>query len=182
LLGSALNIFDSQFAINQFSGNKSLLVQILEKFINQYLHFDTLLTGHLQQDDMVTAKQQIHTIKGISGNLGMQALHHACKELETGFVDQTFENILENFLHIFKQTLISVQKYSEDNNPQANPKTSPKPDLKVELVGALKRNEFISESKMQHYSQSLNLSPEKQHELKQAIDDLDYTSAIELLE
>jgi len=182
LSGSVLNIFDAQFATNQFSGNQLLLLKILEKFIQQYEHFDTLLIEHLQQKNLNALKQDIHTIKGVSGNLGMQALHQACKELEVNMAKQTTEHTLQEFLQVFRQTLTLVQNYSTENAVKTSPEVAPQQDDKVALIAALKRSEFISESKMQSYGSSLNLSSEKLGELNQAIDDLDYAKAIQLLE
>jgi HPt (histidine-containing phosphotransfer) domain-containing protein len=180
--GSNLSIFDAEFAINQFSGNQSLLVKILEKFTQQYLHFDTLITEHLQKNDLKEAKLQVHTIKGVSGNLGMKALHHACKELEANLATPITGNALEEFLQVFKQTLTLVQNYSAQGDIEKNPEASPQQEGKTALIAALKRSEFISENQMQSYTQSLDLSPEELNKLKQAIDDLDYANAILLLE
>lgn len=180
--GTVLNIFDDQFAINQFSGNQSLLVKILGKFIQQYQHFDTLLSDLLQQQDIHTINQQVHTIKGVSGNLGMKALHDACKELEVNLAEQVSELTLKEFIQVFKQTLTVVQNYSAENGIEESLEVAPQQDDKTSLIATLKRNEFISESKIQSYSQSLDLSSEKFNELKQAIDNLDYVSALQLLE
>jgi HPt (histidine-containing phosphotransfer) domain-containing protein len=181
LSGSDLNIFDAQFALNQFSGNQSLLVKILEKFIKQYQHTDTLLSEYLQQENFHALKQGIHTIKGVSGNLGMKALHQGCKELEENLANKTSEHSLIEFLNIFKQTLNFVENYSTENSIEISPEVAPQQDEKASLIAALKRSEFISESKMQSYGLSLNLSSEKLGELNQAIDDLDYAKAIQLL-
>ncbi|WP_339721453.1 Hpt domain-containing protein [uncultured Paraglaciecola sp.] len=180
--GSVISIFDAKFAINQFSGNQSLLVQILEKFIKQYQHFDKLLLECLQQDNFNTAKQEVHTIKGVSGNLGMKALHNACKELEDNLASQTTDASLKSFLDVLEQTLTQIQLYSTENDVEVSPKVAPEQDDKALLIAALKRSEFISDSKMQSFGPSLNLSPEKLDELKQAIDNLDYVSALQLLE
>lgn len=180
--GSNLSIFDTQFAVNQFSGNESLLMQILEKFIQQYQHFDTLISEHLQQEDLQPAKQQLHTLKGVSGNLGMKALYQACKELEESLANQETDTPLENFLQIFKQTLTLIQNLSAKNGIQEIHEAAPQKDEKALLIAALKRNEFISESRIQSYGQALDLSTEKLNKLKQAIDNLDYTNAIALLE
>jgi HPt (histidine-containing phosphotransfer) domain-containing protein len=182
LSGSDLSIFDAQFALNQFSGNQSLLVQILGKFIQQYQLFDTLLAEHLKQEDFHAAKQQIHTIKGVSGNLGMKALYQECKKLEVSLNDQANKDTLDDFLSILTQTLTLIQSYSAENSIQKISEAAPQQDNKTSLISVLKRNEFISESKMQSYSESLDLSPEKLNELKQAIDNLDYVVAIQLLE
>lgn len=180
--GSNLSIFDTQFAVNQFSGNQSLLVQILEKFIKQYQDFDSLILERLQQEDFQTAKQEVHTIKGVSGNLGMKALHHECKELEEHIANKTAEHAISKFLKVLEETLTLVQTYSAENNVAMAPDNAPVEDDKALLIAALKRGEFISDNKMQSFEPSLNLSAEKLTEFKQAIDNLDYVSAIQLLE
>jgi HPt (histidine-containing phosphotransfer) domain-containing protein len=182
LSGSEVRIFDAQFAINQFSGNKSLLVQILQKFIQQYQYFDTLFSELLQQEDLRSAKQQLHTLKGVSGNLGMKTLHQACKDLEEELANQETENGLKEFLQVFKQTLTLIQDFSSKNGTQETPETAPQQGKRAELIAVLKRNEFISESKIQGYGQSLDLSSEELNKLKRAIDNLDYITAIALLE
>ena len=174
-----LSIFDSKFATNQFSGNQSLLVKILGKFIYQYQDFDALITEYLQQQNFEAAKQQVHTIKGVSGNLGMKALHNACNQLEMKLNNQVTDYTLKEFLQVFKQTLTLVQNYSTENAVEEMSTVGPE---KTQLIAALKRNEFISESKMYNYTKTLDLSSDKLNQLKQAIQDLDYPIAIELLE
>lgn len=180
--GTVLSIFDAQFALNQFSGNQSLLIQILEKFNKQYQNFDTLLLECLQQENFQAAKQEVHTIKGVSGNLGMKALHHECKELEENLANKTSGNAVTAFLKVLEETLNLVQNYSPENNAAVDSVNTAVQDDKALLLAALKRREFISESKMQSFESSLNLSAEKLTELKQAIDSLDYVRAIQLLE
>jgi HPt (histidine-containing phosphotransfer) domain-containing protein len=177
-----LSIFDSKFATNQFSGNQSLLVKILGKFIYQYQDFDALITEYLHQQNFEAAKQQVHTIKGVSGNLGMKALHNACNQLEMKLNNQVTDYTLKEFLQVFKQTLTLVQSYSTENAVEEMSIMSHKKTEKTQLIAALKRNEFISESKMYNYTKTLNLSADKLNQLKQAIQDLDYPIAIELLE
>jgi HPt (histidine-containing phosphotransfer) domain-containing protein len=100
-----LNIFDAQFATNQFSGNQSLLVKILKKFIQQYQNFDTFILENSQQENFHLVKLQVHTLKGVSGNLGMKALHNACRSLEIYWANQVTGCTVEEFLQVFKQTL-----------------------------------------------------------------------------
>jgi HPt (histidine-containing phosphotransfer) domain-containing protein len=154
-------------------------VKILGKFINQYQDFDALITEYLQQQNFEAAKQQVHTIKGVSGNLGMKALHNACNQLEMKLNNQVTDYTLKEFLQVFKQTLTLVQNYSTENAVEEMSTVGPE---KTQLIAALKRNEFISESKMYNYTKTLNLSSDKLNQLKQAIQDLDYPIAIELLE
>lgn len=182
LTGSDLPIFDAQFALNQFSGNQPLLLKILEKFIQQNQHFESLLRSHCEQEDIKAAKHEVHTIKGVSGNLGLNALHQASKEFEEKLANQVNKDSLQAFLNVFTQTLSIVQNYSAEYGVEVVSEVAAKADDKAELITALKRSEFISESKMNSYLQSIELSSEKSGALKQAIDNLDYVSAIKLLE
>ncbi|MFT5923637.1 MAG: HPt (histidine-containing phosphotransfer) domain-containing protein [Paraglaciecola sp.] len=179
---SDVNIFDTQFAINQFSGNETLLVKILDKFIQQYQHFETLLTEHLQQQNLIAANQLIHTLKGVSGNLGMKSLYLACKELNFNLSDHETENTLDDFLQVFKQTLSVIENFSAEKGIQESPESAPQQYDRAALIAALNRNEFISESKIHSYGKSLGLSSEKLQEIKLAVNNLDYSSAIALLE
>jgi len=182
LSDSVLCTFDTQFAINQFSGNKFLLVQILEKFIKEYQYFDTLITEQLQQEDLQSVKKQLHTLKGVSGNLGMKALHQASKNFEESLANPETGYTLENLLQVFKQTLTLIQSFSAKNGVEVPPEITSQKDKKALLIAALNHNAFISESKIESYGQSLDLSTEKLNDLKQAIDNLDYCNAIALLE
>lgn len=180
--GSDTYIFDASFAINQFSGDESLLLHILEKFIVQYQYFDTLITEQLQQQDFQAATKQLHTLKGVSGNLGMKALYQACKEFEESSANQKMGNTLEDFLQVFRQTLTLIQSFSAKGSDEKVSEIASHKNKKELLISALKHNEFISENRIDSYGQSLDLSTEKLYELKQAIDNLDYSHAISLLE
>jgi hypothetical protein len=98
------------------------------------------------------------------------------------FASQTTEYTLEEFLQVFKQTLTSVQNYTAKNGTEETSDLALQQVEKTRLIAALKRNEFISESKIKTYTQSLNLSSGKLDELTRAIHNLDYPIAIELLE
>jgi HPt (histidine-containing phosphotransfer) domain-containing protein len=182
LSDSVICTFDTQFAINQFSGNKFLLVQILDKFIKEYQYFDTLITEQLQQEDLQPVKKYLHTLQGVSGNLGMKALHQASKDFEESLANPKIVYTLEKFLRVFKQTFTLIQSFSVKNSIEGIPNIAHQKDRKALLIAALKHNEFISECDIKSYGQSLGLSTEKLSELKQAIDNLDYSNAIALLE
>ena len=85
-------------------------------------------------------------------------------------------------MQVFKQTLTLIQSFSAKNGVEDIPDIAPQKDRKALLIAALKQNMFISESEIKSYGQSLDLSTEKLSELKQAIDNLDYSNAIALLE
>ncbi|MGJ8680762.1 Hpt domain-containing protein [Paraglaciecola sp.] len=186
-----LVIFDHDFALKQFSGNETMLITILGKFVSQNENFNEQLISSFKSEDLTTAKRLIHTLKGVTGNLGMTALHHACKEVEDNFDslagDLTkLQDNLHEFLQLVELTILTSQKYGTQD-PVANPtettkiqETEPETE-KQKLIAALQRNEFLSDKKLEQYLSALTLSPADEEELRKLIDDFEYPAAISLL-
>lgn len=182
MISSDISIFDADFALKQFNGNQSLLVQILEKFILQYQNFNSDLKTYLQEDNHQLVKQYVHTLKGVSGNLGIQAIHAACGEFEAQFTTSVSSNTLESFEQLMQKTLSVLAAFISDSTVQDIPKVVEQMSDKDRLIRALKRNEFVSDAKMQAYLKNLDLAPDTLSKLQQAIDNLDYSTAISLLQ
>ena len=72
--------FDRTFALSQFSGDNTLLQVVLEKFAQ-------LCESHIQQLQVSTLdnglERLVHSIKGVSGNLGFNRLSAAAQQLES---------------------------------------------------------------------------------------------------
>lgn len=183
MAGTDFDMFDAEFATRQFSGNHALLIQILGKFIAQHQDFDNELTQQLQDNDFDAVKHNVHTLKGVSGNLGMTALYNECKVFEQHLATKQISDEQRDILsQAFKQTLSVVKAFSEQGSVQKTPENVAANSEKSSLIAALKGNEFISDEKMQRYLASLDIEPSVQEQLQQAIHDLDYPKAIQLLE
>jgi HPt (histidine-containing phosphotransfer) domain-containing protein len=179
-------IFDAQFALQQFSGNQPLLLKMLKKFTEQYASFEPVLRNHLNASEVDVVKQEIHTLKGVSGNLGMNALHQASGEFETELKNQPPELAdPTSYLHVFSQTLDSIAEYAAANQQQEPVIAKQEdfcPQTRQDLLRALKRNEFLSAAKLDDLVNGCGLTLHQQQVLRGAIDDLDYQTAISLLE
>ncbi|MFQ3221206.1 MAG: HPt (histidine-containing phosphotransfer) domain-containing protein [Paraglaciecola sp.] len=179
-------IFDAEFALQQFSGNQPLLLKMLKKFTEQYAQFEPVLRNHLDGTDMDVIKQQIHTLKGVSGNLGMNALHQASREFETELKNQPAQLANPtNYLHVISKTLASITEYDAANQQQESTVAKQEevcPQTRQNLLMALKRNEFLSPTKLDDFIDNCGLTDQQQQVLRGAIDDLDYQTAINLLE
>lgn len=179
-------IFDAEFALQQFSGNQPLLLKMLKKFTDQYATFAVELKKQLNASDLDSAKQEIHTIKGVSGNLGMHALHQASREFESELKDQP-PALADptNYLQVISNTIASISEYSAANQLQ-EPAVATEANFctqtRQDLLTALKRNEFITANKLEDFVKGCGLTPEQQQVLRTAIDDLDYQTAISLFE
>lgn len=178
-------IFDVDFALNQFSGNQSILLKILDKFLEQNLDFSAKLQASLLANELELSKRQIHTLKGVAGNLGLQALHVASKKLEPLIGDTLPTNELQEFNSLVEQTIQVVTQYMAGDALTAAtttlaPDIAPPPNTEL-FIAALKRNEFLSDAKLEQFIQPLSLSAQEKKILMQYIDDFDYSNAISML-
>jgi HPt (histidine-containing phosphotransfer) domain-containing protein len=190
LINNNLPLFDSEFAVNQFSGNQSLLNKMLDKFCEQYATLPEQLLASIEQKDLTTAKRDVHTIKGVSGNLGMKSLHGASRNLEAIFQQARIaESDLTGFITTLNDTLTAIAQFKANHTldegssaQESASSTASKQDARQLLLSSLKRNEFITHAKLGAWMGELSLSAEVLQQLHRAIDELDYEKAISLLE
>lgn len=178
-------LIDYEFALKQFSGNSALLLKMFGKFNEQYQTADKLLEQLLFEQDMKSLKLHVHTIKGVSGNLGMQSLHLASREYELKLDKNTDLGALQTYIQVIQQTLDKVNQAITQglaSNTSAEVKLAEQPsNSKQLLLDALNRNEFITQSKLADLLNDLSLNVEQQRALKSAIADFDYESAKRIL-
>lgn len=182
--------FDVEFALNQFSGNRTLLVKMLDRFCEQHVSFSDKLHTYVTKNEHTKAKQDVHGLKGVSGNLGMKALHQACREFEDVLRHQTVSAVdTSNLLKVLNSTLLQVQQFTHgDVDSPAGQKAAntapldPGTAARQELLKALKRNEFISHNKLTSLISDLSMQADTLQQLLASIDELDYEKAIILLE
>lgn len=176
---------DLTFGLSQLSGNHSLLVKLLGKFSMEYQDLPEKLIEMNSQENMVAYKQAVHTIKGVSGNLGLNALHHAAKALEADIISGTDHHA--NFLQ-FKSVLIetlsqikALSAESEGTKEEDQPKDVANDGIE-KLKGALERNQFIPPDELTSILSGCHFSDPLKEEISSAISDLDYPLALQLIE
>ena len=99
---------DSDDGLRRVGGNRGLYVKLLRKFQGSNADAMDRLLEALGDGDIETAERLVHTVKGVSGNIGAIELHGAATrlddELKQGSVDpesdsmQAFRNSLEKLL------------------------------------------------------------------------------------
>ena len=78
-----LNGFDTETAIYRIGGDTDFYIELLGDF---YKEFSNALEDYqvlIKEDDLEPARRLIHTIKGVSGNLGAMDLHYSAADLES---------------------------------------------------------------------------------------------------
>lgn len=79
---------DVESALKRVAGNKSLYINLLHRFVEGQEGTAELIRKALAQEDRTTAERTAHTLKGVSGNIGAQAVQSAAGELERAIARQ----------------------------------------------------------------------------------------------
>ncbi len=180
-----LPILNYAFAVNQLGGNEVLLRKTLGKFVSEFEETSAEVTDLIDNNDLKAAKMKVHTVKGISGNLGLQALFDCTSkfdaELRSGEYSQ---ETLQQFTLLVSQTCLEIKQMenAEDSEYQFREPTLPPEKSKIDLIKRLKKSEFIDDQKLMSLISGLGLLENDAKNLLQLIEDLQYHQAIELIE
>ncbi|MRV76323.1 phosphotransfer domain-containing protein [Duganella sp. FT92W] len=79
------HILDIEEGLDRLMGDQQLYVQMLRRFRQDYQHVTGLVRQALAQGDTERAQRHIHSLKGASGMIGAQELHHLAIAAEHGF-------------------------------------------------------------------------------------------------
>lgn len=184
---SPLNV-DLDFGLRQLSGNRTLLIKLLNSFCDEYRQLPDKLQALSASGDSETFRNSVHTVKGVSGNLGLNNVHQCAKSLEQAVKNGApIEMELRRFSAALTQTITEVQALSDANSAEEVPAaestspTSASVQAKDKLQSKLRNNAYILPDELKGLLDSLGISPEQAAELHSAIDQLDYHRALELL-
>lgn len=175
------SLLDLEFGLSQLSGNRELLVDLLSKFEAEYRDAHQKLFTMLQNSEQSAAKIMVHTIKGVAVNLGMNALHLICKDLEQSILaDSVDASQQDEFARILSRTFETIRTLSS-NNTEALADSMPAEDLKTDLSDALQKNQYIPADKLDSMLVGIQLDADSKSKVSEAINDLDYAAALNIL-
>ncbi len=80
---------DIDAGLKRLRGNERLLINLLKNFADDYKGVTDRIRCMLNSGDRDQARQVIHTVKGLAGNLSATALHEAVIELETAVKEKS---------------------------------------------------------------------------------------------
>jgi HPt (histidine-containing phosphotransfer) domain-containing protein len=178
-------ILNYEFALNQLGGNEALLNKMLGKFLTEFENISAEIVSFIQANDIKKAKMLVHTVKGISGNIGLQALYDCATrfdtELRTGMPNQA---IIDEFSKIIDITNLEIQQMEQNEAPiiQSKSASLSKAKCKSELIERLKRSEFIDDDTLFNCVEGLGFPESDAKHLTQLIDELHYPQAIAKIE
>ncbi|WP_420935377.1 Hpt domain-containing protein [Alteromonas sp. A081] len=198
-MDKSTTVVDLEFGMSQLSGNKKLLFTLLGKFTDEYRNLDANLQALMEKEQYDDAYSLMHTLKGVTGNLGLFALHNDSKQIESAIRnEQQLPHNYPQFVVLLNDTVAEIdsvtaepavsetQKNGTDNatNNATNNATKSAAAERAEkqLVAALKASEFISQTTLDDWLNAMNLSDEKRAAIIEAVDELDYEEALATLD
>ncbi|APE05837.1 MAG: histidine kinase [Alteromonas sp.] len=191
-MDKSTTLVDIEFGLSQLSGNKKLLFTLLGKFTDEYRTLDTDLQGLLESQQYDDAYSLIHTLKGVTGNLGLFALHNASKPVESAIRnDKELPNDYSSFVVLLNETVSNIDtltaESTSDNSANAKASNAPVNSAAAErarkqLISALKASEFISQSTLEEWLSAMGIENEKREAIIDAVDELDYEEALSELD
>ncbi|GAB3037170.1 Hpt domain-containing protein [Bowmanella dokdonensis] len=185
----AKEYFDSPFAIEQLGGDEPLLCRLLDRFVEQYATSAGEVAELLQQGQWQQARQLVHTVKGVAGNLGMRPLYQTSNALEQ-LLKQKSPDSAAQLVHYRQDLQLTLEALNEFRRQQVGQTASPAASIqqldsdkaRQMLLETLRRNEFIAPNRLDALLVALPLSASRRHELRECISDLNYSAALELLQ
>jgi HPt (histidine-containing phosphotransfer) domain-containing protein len=180
---SDLPVIDMDFGTTQLSGNRNLFIKLLKKFQVEYADASNRIKGCIDGNELNELKLIIHTIKGVSGNLGLKALHQACRSFEEDVIgEQITDSGTLDFLFALNQCFEHIELVSMAPEPETlEVKHSIDSNAQASLISTIGRNEYIPPHELLKILSSIEGSKQSLDNIYDAINDLDYPKAINLL-
>jgi HPt (histidine-containing phosphotransfer) domain-containing protein len=183
-MSTNLPILNYDFALTQLGGNEALLIKMLGRFLSEFVEVSNEVVALLNNDDIAAAKMKVHTVKGISGNLGLQALYDCATrfdaELRSG---NTHQATIDEFDQLLADTCIEISKVNPVESAEHLSASTYSPETsKLELVKRLKRNEFIDDDTLSDLIAGLGMNETTNAHLVSLIEELQYPEAITIIE
>ncbi|MDF2556425.1 MAG: hybrid sensor histidine kinase/response regulator [Bacillales bacterium] len=117
MINSVKIILDVENGIARLGGNKSLYIHLLSRFYENLKRDLPIYEKEFSEVDMKELQKEIHTLKGVSGNLSALALYEGCSALDTsiksGFPDQ---KLYKSVVRIYQETQNEVARYLRENS------------------------------------------------------------------
>jgi len=166
--------------MKRVSGNKKLYKKLLTSFKDQYAAAVDEIKTYLKEDDVEGAAHLIHTVKGVSSNLGAEKLFHLAEDMEKvikrGETDQ-LDPLLTSFEHHLHEVMRGIGAF-EQKQAQKAPEEVPgemKPIDKKTILPQLTEMGILLKS---DFMEAMNLF----EELKPHLENSEIFEELKLLE
>jgi len=180
---------DVAWGLKRVGGNRSLFSKLLKDFYIDHQHDIELLEQSFNTKQLKTAKLIIHTIKGVSGNIGARELQQQSSKLELAISsNQNYSEELNLFSSTFNSLMTELKLYNLQQLQQSTDiaKTELPNDQLATQINQLynllnEGNSDAIEILANIQKSLLNYSDSKIQALQLAIEDYEFDQAITIL-
>ena len=177
--------------MNQLSGNETLLITLLTKFADEYAEAEQKIENLIAQENWEEARVYLHTLKGVSGNLGCNRLLEQARLAEHFMMsNQSTPPNLSSTLSALTATLATIDSIktagsiaASSNVPSSSlsdtDNAAELSQVSSGLITALENHEFIPQEQLEPWLSEV--TDDIREQVREAIDELDYELAIQLL-
>jgi CheY-like chemotaxis protein/HPt (histidine-containing phosphotransfer) domain-containing protein len=175
-----IDYLDTDYAMKLFK-DKDFYISILKKFEKTYKDKAEIIQNMLFNNDIKTAKEELHTLKGVSGNIGATELNKICSALEKSISVDSDLMVLKNELHLICS---EISKIEVKQNNQYNSFDKEKALLVIDkFIFDIAESNIISKDDIDNFKNTLGdyADDELFSSFFNAIDSFDYSDASILL-
>lgn len=185
--------FDLTEGLNRVAGNTALYKKLLLSFYRNNGDKVQQIKQALETNDVTTARHLAHSVKGVSGNISAKRLFAAARDLELQLQQESRENLselIDQFAAALNEVLSSLGFLASLETTDTNTQADDSPIDTESIAESIKElaallgdfNMKAEESFMVLNSQlSQREFQEPMHKLDNAISNLEFDSAAEIL-
>jgi CheY-like chemotaxis protein len=111
--------FDIQDGLNRVNNNKKLFQTLLFKFHDNNINLIAQIKEAFKKGNEETALRLVHTVKGVSGNIGAMDLNLTTVELERKLKEKDYNSlngIIDDYAQSLNPVLHSIAEYKNSQN------------------------------------------------------------------
>lgn len=137
-------------------------------------------------DSIDTLRENLHSLKGVSGNLKITDVFNLSKRLHDSEDDELLKNELPNLIQLMEANLVSIENFLAEESSESGlelPSHTESVMILNEMLPALDSFTFITPEMLQKAVGAIEVLSDKQiaSELQAKIEDFDNESAMELI-
>ncbi|MDC5837839.1 response regulator [Vibrio europaeus] len=175
---------DTQAGLIRSSGNSNLYKKLLERFATTYRDTDAVLLALSDQDKEVR-KRNVHSLKGVSGNIGASELHQLSASLEQ---DLDNEALREQLAQQLEQLISNIEQALAASQPETKTvqATTQKYDQETyeKLYSAIEQSDTEAVAIINDIDsgKQIGLSSAQLSELSRVVEEFDFERGLQILD
>ncbi len=136
---SELSAIDTQIGLKHVGGNHKLYQKVLNKFKENQSGVIERITSAFESGDLVTSEREVHTLKGLAGSIGANALQQAAADVEQEILSGVEKlSSLTTLSDQFSMVLDSLKVLDVNEVSEAEPSIKMAPEKIKALVTGLR--------------------------------------------